>query len=104
MQVQEPSASTASRRRTMTCRLDIRRMLMASATVRATGNPSGMADTASATASRKISSSGIPRPSETTAINRAATPIRMATRRVNRSMRTSSGALAGGLPSTADAI
>ncbi len=104
MKVQEPSASTATSRRTITLRRAIRRMPMASATVSATGRPSGMADTARATASKKISPSGIPRISATPAMSKAATPTRMATPWVNFSIRTSRGAFAALLYSTASAM
>ncbi len=46
---QLPSPSTAGNWRTMAPRLAIRRAAIASAMVTATGKPSGMADTASAT-------------------------------------------------------
>lgn len=46
MKVQEPSASTAISLRMMTLCLAMRSMPMASATVRAAGRPSGMAETA----------------------------------------------------------
>ena len=53
--VQLPKPSTAASRRTITPRRAIRAVPMDRATVKATGSPSGMADTAKATEKRNIS-------------------------------------------------
>ena len=57
IRVQLPSPSTAVSRRTMTFRRAIRVVATASATVMATGNPSGIADTANAITMKKVSTS-----------------------------------------------
>jgi hypothetical protein len=57
---QLPRLSTAVSLRTITLRLAMREVAIDSATVRATGRPSGIADTASATARKKTSSQGMP--------------------------------------------
>ena len=58
--LQLPSASTAGRLRTSTRWRAIRDTPTASATVSATGKPSGIADTASATAASSTSDSAFP--------------------------------------------
>ncbi len=78
IQVQEPSDSTAIRRRMITLRFAIRRISIASATVSATCRPSGITDTESATASIKISVNGTPRASDIAAMISAARPTMIA--------------------------
>ena len=104
MKVQEPSASTARSRRTITFRLDILRMPIARATVSATGRPSGMTETASATASKNTSVIGVPRIAATANIVKAAMPTNIATRLVKLSIRICNGALGDGLNKTSAAI
>lgn len=58
--VQLPRLSTAVSLRTITLRFDIRLVAMERATVKATGNPSGIAETARATTKKKIAAKSIP--------------------------------------------
>lgn len=101
--VQLPSPSTAASRRTITARRAIRAVATASATVIATGSPSGVAETASATAKRNISPSGYPLryPARPTRIETASTTN--ATVRANFSSRISSGGGPAAVPTTSRA-
>ena len=94
MNVHDPSASTATRRRAMTFLRAIRRAPIDSETVSATGSPSGIAETASATASMNTLPTELPRATETAPSNTTATTTATPIRVVNRSIRTSSGGLA----------
>ena len=79
----EPSVSTAGSRRTSARRVAMRRAPSASEMVTTAGRPSGMAATASETATRNISSAGSPR----------------ATPRPNTSAQMAKAAMASHLPS-----
>src|SRR3990167_2814248 len=85
--VQEPSDSTAGILRTMTWAPAILRMPIARATEMATGSPSGIALTASATDIMKRSWIPIPRNSPAPIRSATATPTAMAIMRANRSIR-----------------
>ncbi len=102
--VQEPSPSTAAIRRTITERLAMREAATESTTVSATGSPSGMAETASATATKKTSESGVPRQSSIPASTTAAPTTAMLIVRANRSIRSISGGRVPSPRETAAAI
>ncbi len=102
--VQLPRLSTAARRRTITFRFPIRDVAMESATVIATGSPSGMAETARATARKKTSVYGVPCAREMAAIRRHAPMTRNPMFRENFSILTRSGGFEDPVVATASAI
>ncbi len=104
MQVQDPSASTATSLRAMTLRRAIRRAPMERATVSATGRPSGMADTESATTRRSTSPPEAPRARSTAPMRRTAAPTTTAILLLNWRMRTRSGGAARSADATELAI
>jgi hypothetical protein len=90
--VQLPRLSTAGSRRTMAPRFAMRRAPMASATVSATGSPSGMAETASATPNMNISATPRPWTRTPTAPSTITAPSTVsAIALLKRSMRSTSG-------------
>ena len=94
MQVQLPRLSTAAIRRTITCRFAMREAATESTTVSATGRPSGMAETASATTKKKTSTRGMPRANAIAPRSAPAPTTAIEIFRANSSIRRTSGGFA----------
>ncbi len=102
MSVQLPSPSTAGRLRTIAPRAAMRRAAIASVTVSATGSPSGIAETASATPNTNIVPTLSPRSiTPRSPMMTAPASTTTATTRAKRSIRVTSGGLP---PSVADMV
>ena len=86
-----PNVSTAGRERIIAPRCAMRRTPTANVIVSTTGNPSGMADTATATAVKKISAGDMPRTSPMTSTSVASATIVSPTRRLNTAKAISMG-------------